>query len=52
MCMYVCIIGVFTITRQNGSLFSTELDLGEDHELEVGDFGPDNMPVLTITISG
>ena len=47
----VCIIGVITITRQNGSLFSTELDLGEDHELEVGDFGPNNMPVFdNITI--
>ena len=45
--MYV-LLGLIKITRQNGSLFSTELDLGEDHELEVGDFGPDNMPVLTI----
>ena len=48
VCMYVCIIGITTITRQNGSLFSTELDLGKDHELEVGDFGPNNMPDLTI----
>ena len=46
--MYVCIIGITTISKQNGCQFITELDLGVDHELKVMIVGPNNMLDLTI----